>query len=174
MKKMLLLIIIVILTITIASCFGGCTNASILRENNAEIADETFREIIEAIRLKNGSKIVDLFSSSIKSEESLSVSASKFIDYIQGEIISFSSASESGVGASYKAERGKKKKEIQASFTIVTSESKYYLAIKECTRDDFDENNIGIISIYIIEADNWTVDYVYGGDGQWTPGIHIH
>lgn len=164
----------VILTITITSCFDGGTSMSILGENDAEIADETFGEIIDAIRRKDSSRITDMFCATIKSEDALYESAFKFIEYIRGDIISFSSASEAGVGADYKTEYGKKKKEIQASFTIVTSERKYYLAIKECTRDDFDENNIGIISIYIIEASNWTVDYVYRGGGQWSPGININ
>ena len=50
---------------------------------------------------------------------------------------------------------------------------KYYIAIRECTKDDFDNNNVGVISIYIIKSEDWDEDYIYRGDGKWTPGINI-
>ena len=65
---------------------------------------------------------------------------------------------------------------IKAPDSLKTSDPvffKYYVAIKECTVDESDEANIGILSVYIIEAENWVEDYVYRGDGEWIPGIHI-
>ena len=141
-------------------------------DNDEKVADKTFSEIISAIRLNDDSRIVNMLSNTIKSEENLSQSALRFVEYIHGDIISFSSASEAGVGANYKTETGKKIKEIQSSFCINTTESTYYIAIKECIKDEFDDN-IGIISIYIIESNNWTQDYVYRGDGKWVHGINI-
>ena len=145
----------------------------ILGDNDERIADKTFNEIINAIRLKDDAKIVDMFSSAIKSENDLPQSAVKFVNYIHGDIISFSSASEAGVGVDYKTENGKKRKEIQSAFCINTTESTYFIAIKECIKDGFDDNNIGLLSIYIIESANWTEDYVYRGDGKWVQGIII-
>ena len=142
-------------------------------DNDEKIADKTFNEIISAVKLKDNSKIVNMFSDAIKSENNLSQSASNFIDYIDGDIISISSASEAGVGADYKTETGKKRKEIQSAFCINTTERIYYIAIKECVRDEFDDNNVGVMSIYIIESNNWTEDYVYRGDGKWVHGINI-
>ena len=145
----------------------------IFRDNDEKIADKTFNKIITAIKLENNSKIVDMFSDAIKREVDLSQSTLKFFDFIHGDIVSFSSASEAGVGTDYRTESGKKRKEIQSSFCISTTESTYYIAIKECVKDEFDDNNIGIVSIYIIESNNWTKDYVYRGDGKWIPGINI-
>lgn len=172
MKKVLLLIILLILTVTFTSCSNRGANMGVFGDNDEKIADKTFNEIISAIRLKDDSKIVDMFSNAIKSEDSLSQSALRFVDYIHGDIISFSSAAEAGVGGDYKTENGKKTREIQSAFCINTTESTYYIAIKECIKDEYD-NNIGIMSIYIIEANNWTEDCVYRGDGKWTPGINI-
>ena len=59
------------------------------------------------------------------------------------------------------------------AFYLETSAQKYYIAIRECTKDDFDNNNVGVISIYIIKSDDWDEDYIYRGDGKWTPGINI-
>ena len=157
------------LTLSFVSCFDG----SIFGEDNAKIADETFGKVIGAIESKDASKIVALFSDTVKNEGDLPQAATEFIDYIQGDIISFSSASESGVGADAYSESGKKRKEINASFSINTTESTYYIAIKECTRDDFDENNVGVLSIYIVDSNKWPEEYVYRGDGKWLPGINI-
>ena len=145
----------------------------ILRDNDEKIADQTFDKIITAIRLEDDSKIVDMFSNDIQSEADLLQSALMFFDFIHGDIVSFSSASEAGVGTDYRTENGKKRKEIQSAFCFNTTENTYYIAIKECVKDELDADNIGIVSIYIIESNNWTNDYVYRGDGKWIPGINI-
>lgn len=172
MKKMLPSILLLVLIVTFTSCSNGVINMGIWVDNDEKNADKTFNEIISAVRSKDASKIVDMFPNVIKNEDNLSQSALTFVNYIHGEIISFSSAAEAGVGADYRTERGKTRKEIQSSFCINTTESIYYIAIKECIKDEFD-NNVGVISIYIIEANNWTEDYVYRGDGKWTIGINI-
>ena len=138
-----------------------------------KIADATFNEIIDAIKHKADSKITAMFSKAIQDENSLSQDTLRLIDFIHGDINSISSASEGGVGTDYETNGDKKRKEIQSSFCIITTETKYYIAIKECVRDDFDSNNEGILSIYIIESSNWTEDYVYRGDGKWSRGINI-
>jgi len=168
-----LFILIAITAVMLYSCFDGGDDMGIFTDSDEKIADQTFNEIIIAIGLKDDSKIVDMFSNSIKKDESLLQSASKFIDYIHGDIISFSLASDAGVGVDYKIENGKKRKEIQSAFCINTTEDTYFVAIKECTKDQFNANNIGIVSIYVIESDNWTEDYTYRGDGRWISGIHI-
>ena len=173
MMKLILSIILLILTLTFTSCSNGGIGMGVIGNNDEKIADKTFNEIITAIRLEDDSKIVDMFSNAIKSEDNLSQSALMFFDFIHGDIVSFSSASEAGVGTDYRTESGKKRKEIQSAFCISTTENIYYIAIKECIKDEFDDNNIGIMSIYIIESNNWTEDYVYRGDGKWIPGINI-
>ena len=168
MKKIFSLILVIFCV----STFTSCSYMGIWADNDEKIADKTFNEIISAVRSKDASKIVEMFPNVIKNEDNLSQSALTFVNYIHGEIISFSSAAEAGVGADYRTESGKTRKEIQSSFCINTTESIYFIAIKECIKDEFD-NNVGVISIYIIEADNWTEDYVYRGDGKWTIGINI-
>ena len=145
----------------------------ILRDNDEKIANQTFDKIITAIRLEDDSKIVDMFSNDIQGEADLLQSVLMFFDFIHGDIVSFSSASEAGVGTDYRTENGKKRKEIQSAFCFNTTENTYYIAIKECVKDELDADNIGIVSIYIIESNNWTNDYVYRGDGKWIPGINI-
>ena len=173
MRKAILSIILIILVLTFTSCSNGGTNMGVFGDNDEKIADKTFEKIINAIKSNNNSKMVDMFSHSVKSEVDLSQSVSMFYDFIQGDIVSFSSASEAGVGADYETESGKKRKEIQSAFCIITTENTYYITVKECVKDEIDDNNIGIVSIYIIESKNWKEDYVYRGDGKWIPGINI-
>ena len=172
MRKAILSILLLILALIFTSCSNGGTETGLSGDNDEKIADETFNKMITAVRLEDDSQLADMFSNTIKNEDDLSQSASMFIDFIQGDIVSHSSASEAGVGVDYKTESGKNRKEIQSAFYITTTESTYYIAIKECIKDEVD-NNIGLLSIYIIEANNWTEDYVYRGDGKWIPGINI-
>lgn len=145
----------------------------IWRDNDEKIADKTFNKIITTIESNNESIMVNMFSNTVKSEIDLSHSVLMFYEFIHGDIVSVSSASEAEVGADYQTERGKTRKEIQSAFCISTTENTYYIAIKECVKDEIDDNNIGIVSIYIIESNNWKEDYVYRGDGKWLPGINI-
>ncbi len=173
MKKVLLLIMLFILTLILTSCSDVGDGMLFLEEDNDKIADETFNEIMSAVKSKDDAKIADMFSNAIKSNDDLSRSALRFVGFIQGDIISFSTASESGVGEDSRLEDGKRRKEIQSSFCVITTECTYYVAIKECIVDEFDDNNIGVLSLYIIESNNWTEEYVYRGGGKWIPGINI-
>ena len=173
MKNVLLLIILFALILTSTSCSNGGTDMGVWGDNNEKIADKTFNKIITAIESNNDSTMVNMFSNTVKSDVDLSYSVLMFYDFIHGDIVSFSSASEAGLVADYQTERGKKRKEIQSSFCISTTENTYYIAIKECVKDEIDENNIGIVSIYIIESNHWKEDYIYRGDGKWLPGINI-
>ena len=56
---------------------------------------------------------------------------------------------------------------------MYTTKKTYHIAIYQCIRDDSNENNVGIISIYIIDSKYYNEPYVYRGDGNWTPGINI-
>ena len=173
MKNVLLLIIVLALTLTSASCSNGGTDIGILGDNDEIIADKTFNKIITTIGSNDDSTMVNMFSNIVKSEVDLSHAVLLFYDFIQGDIVSFSSASEAGVGADYQTESGKIRKEIQSAFCISTTENTYYIAIKECVKEEIDDNNIGIVSIYIMESNNWKEDHVYCGDGEWLPGINI-
>ncbi|MBQ8276747.1 MAG: DUF5104 domain-containing protein [Clostridia bacterium] len=64
---------------------------------------------------------------------------------------------------------------MQPCFTLETTEGTYYIAIKECVQDEFDGNNVGVMSFYIIEEKNWDKDYIYraGGATEMDLGIHI-
>lgn len=155
------------------SCALSNSSNTMFTDNN-KVADETFIQLIQAIESKDDSLIKADFSITAHSEQvNFDEMALKLVEFVQGEVISYTSAEESGVGAEYKKENGKMRKMIQSSFCVETTENKYYIAIKECVIDEKDNNNVGLMSIYIIEAKNWDEGYVYRGDGLQELGIHI-
>lgn len=173
MKHINRIISYIFLIFIFTSCSAAGDNMLLFRENDGDLANATFEQLIDAIISNESAKIKFMFADSIQADAQLAEEAHDLIEFIQGKIISYSSASEQGTSAEYQFEHGKQKKEIQSAFTIKTTESKYYIAVKECVKDEFDPNNIGLLSIYIIEAENWNEDYIYRGDGKWSYGINI-
>ncbi len=165
------------LSILVLFLFTSCTtqgDTMFLHESNESIADKTFAKVVGAIQSEDPSAIIQLLSDEVKGTSfSLEEDADRFIEFIEGDMVSFSNAAESGVGSDENMDRGKTRKDINASFSIETTEKTYYIAIKECVKNDFKRTNVGVLSIYVIEADAWTDEYVYRGDGEWTPGINI-
>lgn len=161
-------------TIVCVLAFSSCANVNTRGyDNNEQIADKTIVYLIDAIKLKDESGIRDLFAAEVRADDGLEGKISQLIQFIEGEIISYSSSKEVGVGENYEMQNGKEKKDILSAFSITTTQKEYYVAIKECTVNEADQNGAGVLSIYIIEASKWTKDYVYRGDGMWSPGINI-
>ena len=170
MKK---LVILIILCGLLSSC-SIISSHDLLWADDGAVADETIQKLMEAVKAKDAGLIQKQFADSVQSGiENLDEQALALIDYIEGEIQSYSSANERGVGANLHSEYGKRQKEILPVFTIYTSENVYYVAFKECVRDEFDRENVGLHSLYIIAKEDWDDAYTYRGDGKWTPGIHI-
>jgi hypothetical protein len=62
--------------------------------------------------------------------------------------------------------------EIRVSCDIQTSAQAYRIAAKICIVDSMDINNVGIHSLYIIDAENTDMDFAYWNQA-WSPGITI-
>ena len=63
--------------------------------------------------------------------------------------------------------------EIDISGNVQTSDKTYRIALKVCIVDSVDINNVGIHSLYIIDAENTDMDFGYWGNHEWSPGITI-
>ena len=161
-----------ILVLFITSCKQENERRNNLFKSNNQIADETFQAIVSAVEERDSTKLTKLFAGNLQGEE-LDSNAQAFIDFISGKIVAYSKAAEYGVGSSRKKDYGRVYKDIQPVFWLETQSDRYYVAIKECTKDNYNVNNVGVISLYIINAKDWQKEYVYGGDGKWTPGINI-
>ena len=123
----------------------------------------TLEVIVHAVSDNEAEALAYFFSNNVLTEKSDLLDASKdFIEFVGGEIITYSNPADNGISSYEEFEYGKIRKEIQYSVTVETTAGKYHIAILEC-----------VTSIYIINAENWQNDHVYRGDGNWTPGINI-
>ena len=164
----LLLIVSIILTFT--SC-KFLRKDTIMKDDEETIVKETVDKMITALELQDKDSFVDLFSKNARESVLFHQKVNEFFILVSSDNISFDSSP--GVASESDYEKGKKRTYVYDSFLIETKEKKYYLAICMCTSDTFDNANVGIKSVYIIDAGQWKEDYEYGGDGMWQIGIHI-
>ena len=171
MKKIAFLILLIISSLVCTSCTSSWRYLLMSAEG---IMDESFDEIVEAIKLKDSQKLIDVFADSVKEQEGFDESVTEFINYVKGDIVYFSSAYEYMLTEKKVKENGKTRREGNTSFTIETSTDKYYVAVAQCFVDENDKDNEGVYSVYIIDAKNKKDPYVYRGHGGiFKPGITI-
>lgn len=172
MKKIFSVVVTIVFLLT-PCVFGGC-GMKLFYEDDQTVAYNTFEQILYTVEQKDIESLATLFSKNVHEQtNTLGMQAIEFMDFISGDIISDNSGLEDGRAAYTNFDKGKIKKEIQFSFCLKTTKNKYYIAVSKCTVDTFDKDNVGITSIYIINAEDWTDEYVYRGDGEWTLGINI-
>ena len=165
-------IISLFFTLLMLLALSSCSVISPLSDESRAVV--TLEVIVHAVNDNDAEALAYLFSYNVLTEKSDLLDTSKdFIEFVGGEIITYSEPADNGVSSYEEFEYGKIRKEIQYSVTVETTAGKYHIAILECVTDDFDEDNVGVISIYIIKLENWQNDHVYRGDGNWTPGINI-
>lgn len=173
MKRLFLLFFTVILLLAQTSCIkgGDIFNKSALSPQD-KIGD-SFEKLMKAVKERNAEKVKILFSENLQDLESFNNDVNEFIDFIEGDIFSYTSIDEGGFGLSGNIDYGKRIKVAECCFTVRTTKNKYHIAISECIEDDYDSKNIGVESVYIIDSKNWYEEGLYRGDGKWTKGINI-
>jgi len=105
-------------------------------------------------------------------EDQLNEMLEKFIDYFQAD--SFELVIPVGPVTSEHRDQEKKSKILEGPLEVITDKMEYRLAMKCVAYDDWDENNVGIWSIYIIEKSKDTdLEHPYIGDKKYRTGIYI-
>lgn len=125
------------------------------------------------IAIKNDDKRAckDLFTEKVRNSKDFDKKIEELFEYCNGEIIA---CEENALQTSSSSEYGKKSKKFSSSFEIKTSEADYRIAIYDIVYDDFDSNNCGLLSLYVIKSSEDTdLTYTYWGDGKETSGINI-
>ena len=103
-------------------------------------------------------------------EDQLDEMLKAFVAYLDSGKISFEQLT--GVYSAGHQSGGKYSKELHAPFEVATDANEYRMMVKCIARDDWEADNIGIWSIYIIErAKDTKPEYTYWGDGKYQTGI---
>ncbi len=171
MKRLFPVIAMIMLFFT--SCTFG-NNLSSKKEGEGYIPqchnaqDQLFSKLKEAINSGNISDIKAIFSITTQNYTDINKSAEELIDYIEGDVSDI--LSDVGELTFYYEDEAV----ILQQSTYFTSENgqKYKVAIRSCIEDNNNKANVGVISFYIIKAEEhqWLT---YLGDEKWTPGINI-
>ena len=138
-----------------------------------EIMDDSCNRLIDAICNRDSSALKALFSKKALMEaDDFDETVSELFDLFQGEVVSYWRDGPSTFG---EYEDGKGKKELQSDFKIETTEAKYHIAINQIRRNDWNPDEIGIYTIWVVKtpefreyASEWALE-----DGVWLPGIEI-
>ena len=171
MKFVKLLCTIMSLAIMLSACTLN-PKQLIVFEDSDKAANDSCAQIVEAMKKQNTVALKSLFAPDVQDDiDTLEQDIDALFNFIQGDITSFSQAS---TLYDYTQNHGERTRIIRPSFSIETSTNIYYMSFKECIIDTQNPHNIGISSIYVVDAAVWNSEYVYGGaDRQWAPGIHI-
>lgn len=103
--------------------------------------------------------------------ENLDENIDELLSYYEGNYSKYGSG---GLGTEKDVDSGVTKKWNNMSYDVFTNKNTYRIAIIWHILDTADKGNVGIWSLYVIKfEDDIYPTYSYGGDGNWTPGLHI-
>lgn len=165
MKKILWIILPCILFLS-----SGCG----IWKSDDSICREKMQELISVLDSADAEALHGLFAqNSLEKIDGFFVRADDLFDYYQGTSCTISQ--HNGLTVTDKFDHGKSSKVLNVSYTIDTDVAEYSLAVKWCVEDDFDENNVGIQYIFLLNSEhNPYPEYRYWGDGTATAGIYVN
>lgn len=136
------------------------------------IANKNISKLIAAIENEDHVGIKSLFAPNIIAEiDDFDQNINDLLSYYIGKNGSYGSH---GLGTEYDRDSGIEKRWHNMSYDITTTEDVFRIAIIWYIQDTEDVGNVGIWSLYIIRfEDDPYPNYDYGGDGLWSPGLHI-
>lgn len=142
-------------------------------DNDDDMANKRFESFLEAIENKDKAGLERMFSTKTITEVgNFSEITDELLNFLLGNHVLYD---RNGGGGSDEDKDGEhRSKCVYSSYIVKTSEGEYCIAIKEFTIDTSDEDNVGISSLYIINADDTDERFTYWGDGEWTPGINFN
>lgn len=169
-KKKLIITFIFITSLFFSSCALFEENTYAFMNTDREFTDNTFAKLIDAINKKDKAKLKILFSVNTQNNvENFEDSINYLINFFREQTLEFEKTD--SVGSTGKFENGKKVIELFTTYNVKSNEQKYYFAIELTKCNTVDDNNNGILSLFIINAKDWRYNYVYHGDSE--AGIHI-
>lgn len=154
-----------ILILLLASC-------NVFSDNDSKLANFKATEIVEAIESRQRDKIKSLFSLTVSCDFNESIN--ELFQYYKEEHLNIEHSGGPNVSDSFS--QGNTEKMIRASYKIITEENVYSMSFTWCSEDDFNPQNIGLRSLYLIkDIDNPHYSkYVYWGDGTGAEGIFVN
>ena len=172
MKK--LMYVALILSIPLMLIFCSCSPTI---DNDKKTVDTRMEQVLGVIKKQDKSAMKKLFcKKALNDDKDIDKTISSLFVFFRGDVVSYKLYA----GPVATEERnvdgpGSHKKELEATFDVVTQKQKYRIALQEFTIDTtHPDNTNGIYSLCIIKATNTDEHFAYWGEGKLgTPGIVI-
>ena len=142
-------------------------------KTDQEITQEQLGKVLDAIENEDSNALKALFAkSALNKLENFDASIEQLFDYYEG--IHKPVEEQYNTVRSQSQNYGMYQTYYETSYAVSTNITTYRIAFLYYFVDDYDSDNIGIHSLYIIkEADYPEPEYTYRGDGKNTHGINI-
>ena len=143
----------------------------VIVDNDHSKAQETIEVVLNAIQGKDKDILKSLFAKTALAQIQLfDDSVEKLFNYYDGFLESYDDGA--GPFVETTKDEGQIFQIMESNFSVKTDQCEYRFAMQYITKGNSDD--IGIISLYVIKTkDDANLDYVYWGDGKFTPGIHV-
>ncbi len=143
----------------------------IIKDDDHQKAQNLIKTVLKVIQDKDAEKLKDLFSQTTLSQlQSYDESVNELFNYFNGSVESFDDGS--GPLVETTKEDNLVFQLMESSFVVKTNDYDYRFAMQYVTQGK--EEDIGLISLYVIKTiDDENLDYMYWGDGNFKPGIHV-
>ena len=142
-------------------------------KSDDEYIDEAIQSIITAAH-ENKPEVIEAFFSKTAQKEAPDISEkSKEVANIFKDTVSFAETAGTGKQESKSVDHGKIKKSFKQGTYVYTKEAVYWINFELCIRDDFDENNIGLKYLCVIDLRYHDESYTSTALEDFDYGIRI-
>lgn len=133
------------------------------------------KEFLSLAQKKDAAAMKKLFAPSAVAEigeQELDGMLDAFVEYFQ--VNSFALERDIVPSTSEHLNRRMQSKELEGPLEVTTDRGAFRMAIKCVSRDDWDENNVGIWSVYLIAREKDTdLEHPYIGDKMYRSGVYL-
>lgn len=172
MKKRVIFAMLLCCCLLLGSCTSNSFRTKFFMRDDRAIINSYFDAFIAGVNNRDAQAIHALFVSlPSDSSSSLSEQIEAAFSYLPTPLTNTTS----GTGCSSSSHFSPKiqRTEIEEIYTVECNDQRFFAAMKICSEDSSNSEEVGIISIYFINSQDYHEDVRYRGDGKWTPGINL-
>ena len=175
-SRITLTVLTLVISILLCSCsyFSADGNSDTWISSEREESNARMEELLEALDSGDREAVKSIFSQqAIDKSEDFESNLDELMEIYQGEFVSYDDWGSVNTDESFGG--GQRLKILYSTYDVTTTQEVYRIAVKDIVVHNNNEDNVGILSLYIIKYNEDTdTIYAYSGDGNYTPGININ
>ncbi len=178
MKKICIILILTIITISVLLCScsifkGGNQMQNSRISSDLDQANSRMEKLVDALENKDKDTLKLMFSkNAINNSDNFDDDLNKLIDMYHGDFVSYDDWG--SVDTEETINGSEELKILYSTYDITTSEQVYRITIKDILTDTKEVDNVGMFSLYIIKYEDDTDSrFAYVGDLKYKAGINF-